>query len=139
MDEVEVEVLEPPVGQTLAARGLDVLSSVVRVPKLGDDEQVLAFDKALGDGTRDAGTTLLLVGVVGRAVQKAVARLDGVVHLVGRDVGRHLPQAEAGEGHRVARLESDGGLGHGCDDGTLGGVREVSLSVMEKSNASTWS
>ena len=51
----EVKVLEPPVFQLPSALDLDLLGFVECVPKLGDNEEILALDDALLDS---AGNTL---------------------------------------------------------------------------------
>eukprot|EP00965_Chrysotila_dentata_P246748 6207345-Pleurochrysis_carterae.AAC.3 len=50
MHEIEVDVVELQVGERLAARHLDVLGRVVRIPQLGRDPQLLATHEALVDG-----------------------------------------------------------------------------------------
>ena len=43
------------------------------------------------------------------AVEETVAGLNGVVHLIRRDILRDLPQAEANKGHSVAIIEANSG------------------------------
>ena len=64
VDEVEVEVLEAPVGELLLDDGLDALSIVEGVPELGDDEELLTGDEALLDGAGNTLAALDLVAVV---------------------------------------------------------------------------
>jgi len=64
VDQVEVEVVDAPVSKLLANNGLNTLAVVEGVPELGDDEEVLALDDALRDGTGNALAALNLVAVV---------------------------------------------------------------------------
>jgi len=64
VDEVEVEVLETPVGKLLLDDGFDTLTVVECVPELGDNEEVLALHDALGNGTGNTLAALDLVAVV---------------------------------------------------------------------------
>lgn len=114
MDEVEVKIVDAPVGEALAERRLDVLGGMVGVPELGDDEELLARHESFRDCARDTLSALLLVGVVRRAVQKAVAGLDCLVHRFRSYIDRDLPQAETSEGHGVAGDELDGCCGRHC-------------------------
>jgi hypothetical protein len=57
-------VLKTPPLELLADDGLDALLLVESVPKLGDDEEVLALHKTLIDGALDTDTSLLLVAVI---------------------------------------------------------------------------
>lgn len=62
--DVEVEVVDAPVGELLFADGFDAVVVVEGVPELGDEEEVGAFDEAFFDGAGDALTALLFVAVV---------------------------------------------------------------------------
>ena len=81
MDQEQVEVAETP-GLILEAGLLErVLPLMVVVPELGGDEEILALDDTLLNGTANTLSCLGAVGVVPRAVDVAVAKLDGVVYL----------------------------------------------------------
>ena len=64
VDQVEVEVVDTPVGELLADNGLDAVAVVEGVPELGDDEELLALDDALLDGAGNTLAALSLVAVV---------------------------------------------------------------------------
>jgi hypothetical protein len=64
VDEVEVEVVDPPVAELLADDGLDFVGVVEGVPELGDDEELLALDDALLDGAGYALSALDLVAII---------------------------------------------------------------------------
>lgn len=64
MDDVEIEVVDTPVFELLFADGLDTVVVVEGVPKLGDEEEVGAFDYAFFDGAGDALAGFLFVAVV---------------------------------------------------------------------------
>lgn len=54
MDEVEVEVVDAPVGELAAGDGLDVGAGVEGVPEFGGDEEVAAGYDAFGYGAGDS-------------------------------------------------------------------------------------
>lgn len=70
VDQVEIEVLETPVGKLLADNGLDAVAVVEGVPELGDDEELLALDDALLDG---AGYTLAALNLVAVVCKQAIS------------------------------------------------------------------
>lgn len=107
MDEVEVEVVETPLGHLTLGHGHGMLAAVVVVPELRGDEEILALDEAVLDGPVDALARLGAVAVVVGAVDMAVAHLDGVVDGVGRGLAGDLPDTEADNGH--ALKEARGG------------------------------
>ena len=81
MDQEQVEVAETP-GLILEAGLLErVLPLMVVVPELGGDEEILALDDTLLNGTANTLSCLGAVGVVPRPVDVAVAKLDGIVYL----------------------------------------------------------
>lgn len=64
MHDVQIEVVDVPVGELLAADGLDFVAVVEAVPELGDDEEVLTLDETILDGAGNTLTALDLVAVV---------------------------------------------------------------------------
>jgi hypothetical protein len=64
VDDVQVEVVDTPVGQLLAADGLDLLTFVEGLPELADDEEVFALYEAVLDGAGDTLAALDFVAVV---------------------------------------------------------------------------
>ena len=62
--DVEVEVVDAPVGELLLADGLDPLGVVEGVPELGDEEEVGALHEAVFDGAGDALAGFDFVAVV---------------------------------------------------------------------------
>jgi len=115
VDEIEVEVVDAPVGELLADDGLDALTIVEGVPELGDDEELLALHDTLLDGAGDTLTALDLVAIVSSAIEEAVAGLDGLVDGVGSDGVVDLPETEAHLGHVMAAGELDAGDGNHFD------------------------
>jgi len=81
------------------------LGALIRVPQLGRDEQLVARDSRLLDGTSDAA----LVAVEGRGVDVAITHLERVADdplgLVGIDAEH--PESELGDG--VAVVEGERG------------------------------
>lgn len=64
MDEIEIEVIEAPVGELLLDDGLDAVAFVEGVPELGDDEELLTLHEAILDSTGNTLTAFPLVAVV---------------------------------------------------------------------------
>lgn len=64
VDEVEVEVVDAPVGELLLDDGLYALAIVEGVPELGNDEELLTLDKTLLDGAGNTLATLDFVTVI---------------------------------------------------------------------------
>jgi hypothetical protein len=64
MHNVQVEVVDAPVGQLLPADGPDALLVVEGVPEFGDEEQVGALYEAFVDGAFDTLAGFFLVAVV---------------------------------------------------------------------------
>ena len=62
--DVQVEVVDAPVGQLLAADGLHLVAVVEGVPELGDEEEVFALDEAIFNGSGDTFASFFLVAVV---------------------------------------------------------------------------
>ena len=108
VDEVQVERVELKVAERLLQGGPDVLRSVCVVPELGGNPHIVAVGDARLERVGEGVPHLGLVLVNGRAVDMAIAdlqgRFDGLVGLVR---GR-LPRAEAEHGHVVAVVEGNG-------------------------------
>ncbi len=64
MHDVEVEVVDAPVCELLAADGLDSVAVVEGVPELGYEEKIFALDEAFLDGAGDAFAGFLFVAVI---------------------------------------------------------------------------
>ena len=64
MDEVQVEVVDAPVGELLAGDGLDLLGVVEGVPELGGDEEIFALDDAFLDCAGNALTRFDFIAVI---------------------------------------------------------------------------
>ena len=64
MNEVEVEIVDAPVCELLAADGLDSVAVVEGVPELGDEEKIFALDEAFFDGAGHAFAGFLFVAVI---------------------------------------------------------------------------
>ena len=64
VDDVQVEVVDAPVAELLAADGLDLLAVVEGLPELADDEEIFALYEAVFDGTGYALAALDFVAVV---------------------------------------------------------------------------
>lgn len=94
VDEVQVEVVEAELSKTVVEGRSDVLGSVLRVPELGGDEEVLALD-ALAESLLEGVGDLLLVAVHLGQVNVLVAGLERLVD-GGLDLaGLGLPCAES--------------------------------------------
>lgn len=78
MNEEKVNVSQPPRFILLLGHGQRMFFAMIVVPELGRDEDVLALDKAVGDGFTDALAGLFLVLVVVCAIEQSVADFDGL-------------------------------------------------------------
>jgi hypothetical protein len=78
VDEVQVEVLEAELSKAVVKGGSDVLGSVLRVPELGRDEDVLTLD-TLAESSLEGVGNLLLVAVDLGKIDVLVAGLEGLV------------------------------------------------------------
>lgn len=95
MNQVEVDVVEAEVLEGPLASWLDVLLSMLGVPELGGDEEILTLDDTLIDGSLDALTGFLFVAIYGSLINESVAQLDGIVNAIGAFVVIDLPASEA--------------------------------------------
>lgn len=64
MDEVEVKVVDAPVGELLFANGLDLFGVMEGVPELRDNEEFLSLYETLLDRTGNALARFDFVAVV---------------------------------------------------------------------------
>ncbi len=92
VNQIQVEVVQLQVSQSLLQSWLHVLLLVVGIPKLRSHEQVLSLDKAVVEGSLDTLTDFLLIAVVTGSVQASVTDLNGVVDDLGDDVSGDLPE-----------------------------------------------
>lgn len=74
----KVDVVQTHVVERSLERWHDVLSSVIGVPELGGDEEVLSLDETLTDSLLDSLANLLLVTIVTGSVKESVTSLDGL-------------------------------------------------------------
>lgn len=88
VDEVEVEVVDAPVGKLLADDGLDLLAVVEGLPELADDEEVLTLYKALLDGAGNTLAALDFVAVVCSRLSRQYGLHEHVRRLGLRSDGR---------------------------------------------------
>src|ERR1700693_4976524 len=102
MDEVEVERMAAELPGALLERAESFVETVVRVPQLRRDDNVLAAVQRLADA--------LLVAIGGRGVDGAIPEVDSLPHDLGCDLGRGLKDAESELRHRSAVVESDSWL-----------------------------
>jgi hypothetical protein len=62
--DVQIEVVDAPVSKLLAGNGLDLVGLVEAVPELGDNEEILALDETILNGTGNTLTGFNFVTVV---------------------------------------------------------------------------
>ena len=108
MDEVQVDIVEPQLGQRKVERVQCRLRALVAVPELRRDEELAAIDA--GGGQRSTDTLFVVVGL--RRVDVPVADLERVDHDALRLCRLDLKYAEAELGNRGAVIENDGGNSH---------------------------
>ena len=103
VDVVKIEVVKTKVLKRLSACSLDILGTVVGIPKLGDNEQLSSSNNTLIDCALDTLAYFDFVTIVASAIEVTVAILDGGVNDLGAHILRHLPKAEPDDGHLSAR------------------------------------
>lgn len=81
MNQVQVDIAKTP-GIILGLCHLDgMLLAVVVVPQLSGNEDVLAFDKALFDGSLDTLAGFLFILVVVCAIEETITDFDGLIYV----------------------------------------------------------
>lgn len=95
VDEVQVKVIEAELGKAVVEGVCDMLGTVLRVPELGDDEEILALDSELAESLLEGSGDLLLVAVDLGKVNVLVAGLEGFVDGSLDLAGFGLPCAKA--------------------------------------------
>jgi hypothetical protein len=74
--DVQIEVVDVPVCELLAADGLDLLAVVEAVPELGDDEEILTLNETILNGAGDTLTALDLIAVVFWEIRSVLCALQ---------------------------------------------------------------
>lgn len=87
VDEVQVQVVQAEVRQGPAEGGFDGAAAMAVRPELAGDVEVLALHDAFSDLRGDRLADFFLVAVTVRAVEMAVADVDGVFHGLGHLAG----------------------------------------------------
>ncbi|OEI69057.1 hypothetical protein Cus16_0887 [Curtobacterium sp. ER1/6] len=105
VDEVQVDAVQPEVAERLVDRAVRLVVAVVATGQLRGDDEVLAVDLGLADGTADG----VLVAVVERGVEQPVAARDRRTDGSGTLVAVQPVGAEAELGEPVAVVQLDGG------------------------------
>ena len=121
MDQIKINVTQPPCFVLRFGLRQSVLLAVVIVPKLSDDEDIFTLDESFVDSSLDALSCFLFVLVVVGTIEETVAFFDGldqvnlgllrpnsnpcthIVDCIGGLVSRYLPKAEAYKRHVMAR------------------------------------
>lgn len=78
MDQIEVQITQPPGFVLRLGLRESVFFAVVVVPELGDDEDVFTLDESFVDGTLDTLSCFLFVLVVVSTVEETVSYFDGL-------------------------------------------------------------
>jgi len=91
MDDVEVEVVDAPVVELLFADGFDVFLVVVGVPEFGDEKEIFSLHYTFLDGAGDTLACFDFIAVVACTIEESIARLDGIVNLIGTGVIVNFP------------------------------------------------
>ena len=89
-----------------------MLAGVVGVPQFGGDPQVFAPARAGAEYVAKRQADVGFVAVVARAVEVAIADLDGILHGLGGSLSRYFPAAETDRGELVAAGELEGRSSH---------------------------
>ena len=110
VNDVQVEVFQSKIFQSLSACSFYVLWSMVCIPKLWGDEKILSLDNTLIDSSLNSLTTFLLISVGSSLVNKSVSSFDSFVTGIWKLVFCSLPCTISNSWHLLARWESDGFL-----------------------------
>lgn len=94
VDEVEVEVVNAPVGELLLDDGLDALGVVEGVPELGHDEELLTLHDAFRDGAGDTLAALNLVAVVYLSLGQPLSLSSVCVFVLSASAPWHSPTTD---------------------------------------------
>ncbi len=106
VDQIEIELLQLQVFERLAARQFDMFGRVERVPEFRGDPQLLARHQPFADRARQPFAGLHFVGVVGGAVEMAIARAHSLNDTISGVRLRDFPEAEADRGHCLKHVYS---------------------------------
>jgi hypothetical protein len=114
MTSTYVKVLEAELLEAVVESGLDDLGVVLRVPKLGGDEDILTLQTGdLGERLLESFADLGLVSVNLGEIQVAVSNLEGLVDTLADLTRRGLPCAVTQKRDLGTSVESKGlSLGH---------------------------
>ncbi len=99
VDQIEIELLQLQVFERFAACHLDMFGRVKGVPEFRSDPQVITRHQPFADRKRQPFAGLRFIGVIGGAVEMAIARAHGLDDAVGGVLLRDFPKAEADWGH----------------------------------------
>ena len=78
MDQIKINVTQPPCFVLRFGLRQSVLLAVVIVPKLSDDEDIFTLDESFVDSSLDALSCFLFVLVVVGTIEETVAYFDGL-------------------------------------------------------------
>lgn len=96
MDQVQVQIPQPPGLVLCLCHDKSVLSSVIVVPEFRRHEDLLALDQAVGNCPSNALACLLFVLVVVCTVEETVSSLDSLVMAPEYQSRRLLKSVESG-------------------------------------------
>ena len=103
MDEVKVEIVKAEVSKGLLKGIQGPVVAALRVPELACDEELFSRDACLPDPEGYPLAHRALVAIDSRAIDVAIAHLDGTAHGLNRLLAaRRLPRAESNAGDAPA-------------------------------------
>jgi hypothetical protein len=82
MNQVEIDIVETEVIKCSLACWFNELLSVLGIPEVAGDKEILSLDDALINGSLDALTAFFLVTIYSCLINQSVAQLDGVVNAI---------------------------------------------------------
>merc|ERR1711971_105127 len=103
VDEIEVEVFNPKIGQAFPASGFNVLWIVFRVPKLARDEN-LRSGNSRGN---NSGTNFRFVAITGSTVKMSVALPERMLHCSLHLTRLAFPSSKSKEWHLRPIVQSE--------------------------------
>jgi hypothetical protein len=103
MDQVKIKVLNSQILESPHASSLDMLFSVIGIPKFAGNPKIFSFDNTFIDGLLDSITSFLFVSIVTGLINASVSGLgDGIVGAFGSLLFWNLPAAESDRWHFLA-------------------------------------
>ena len=95
MDEVKIEIIQLQVTERLFRGGTHVFGTMVRVPELGSDPQVISADRPRLQHSLQAVSYFHFITVITGAIEVSIANFGSVDHDIRSQAFIDLPKPQA--------------------------------------------